>query len=75
MIDADGFRANVGIILTNTQGQVLWAKRVGHNSWQFPQGGIDHRLVALSFTKAVRSSWAKASVYWAKTKVVFAPVR
>lgn len=41
MIDADGFRANVGIILANTQGQVLWAKRVGHNSWQFPQGGID----------------------------------
>ena len=41
MIDADGFRANVGIILANTQGQVLWAKRIGHNAWQFPQGGID----------------------------------
>ncbi len=40
MIDADGFRANVGIILVNTQGQVLWAKRIGHDSWQFPQGGI-----------------------------------
>lgn len=42
MIDADGFRANVGIILANTQGQVLWAKRIGHDSWQFPQGGIDY---------------------------------
>lgn len=41
MIDADGFRANVGIILANAQGQVLWAKRIGHDSWQFPQGGID----------------------------------
>lgn len=41
MIDADGFRANVGIILANTQGQVLWAKRIGHDAWQFPQGGID----------------------------------
>ena len=41
MIDADGFRANVGIILANTQGQVLWAKRIGHNAWQFPQGGVD----------------------------------
>lgn len=41
MIDADGFRANVGIILANTQGQVLWARRVGHDEWQFPQGGID----------------------------------
>lgn len=41
MIDADGFRPNVGIILTNSQGQLLWARRVGgHDAWQFPQGGI-----------------------------------
>lgn len=40
MIDAQGFRANVGIILANTHGQVLWAKRIGHDAWQFPQGGI-----------------------------------
>lgn len=40
MIDTDGFRPNVGIILTNGQGQVLWARRVGQNAWQFPQGGI-----------------------------------
>lgn len=41
MIDRDGFRPNVGIILGNTRGQVLWAKRIGQNAWQFPQGGID----------------------------------
>ncbi len=40
MIDSDGFRPNVGIILTNEREQVLWARRVGQNSWQFPQGGI-----------------------------------
>ncbi|MBX2808126.1 MAG: RNA pyrophosphohydrolase [Cellvibrionaceae bacterium] len=41
MIDGDGFRANVGIILSNTRGQLLWARRIGcHNAWQFPQGGI-----------------------------------
>lgn len=41
MIDADGFRPNVGIMLANTQGQLLWARRVGgHDAWQFPQGGI-----------------------------------
>lgn len=40
MIDTDGFRPNVGIILTNHRDQVLWARRVGQNSWQFPQGGI-----------------------------------
>lgn len=40
MIDAQGFRANVGIILSNQQGQVFWAKRIGQQSWQFPQGGV-----------------------------------
>ncbi|CBL43719.1 Probable (Di)nucleoside polyphosphate hydrolase [gamma proteobacterium HdN1] len=42
MIDEEGFRPNVGIILANPQGQVLWAKRVGQqDAWQFPQGGIN----------------------------------
>lgn len=40
MIDADGFRPNVGIILSNHQGEVLWARRINQGSWQFPQGGI-----------------------------------
>lgn len=41
MLDADGFRPNVGIILTNAEGRVFWARRVGQNAWQFPQGGIN----------------------------------
>ncbi|MDW7550099.1 RNA pyrophosphohydrolase [Pseudoalteromonas sp. McH1-7] len=41
MIDAEGFRANVGIVICNNQGQVFWARRYGQHSWQFPQGGID----------------------------------
>ena len=40
MIDSEGFRANVGIMVANTQGEVLWAKRIGQDAWQFPQGGI-----------------------------------
>ncbi|MEQ8937351.1 MAG: RNA pyrophosphohydrolase [Gammaproteobacteria bacterium] len=40
MIDAEGFRANVGIILSNEEGRVFWARRLGMNAWQFPQGGI-----------------------------------
>lgn len=40
MIDSDGFRPNVGIVLVNPRGQVLWARRIGQNAWQFPQGGI-----------------------------------
>ncbi len=41
MVDADGFRPNVGIILANRDGRVLWARRVGQDAWQFPQGGIE----------------------------------
>ncbi|MBL6690664.1 MAG: RNA pyrophosphohydrolase [Pseudomonadales bacterium] len=40
MIDEDGYRPNVGIIVANGQGQVLWARRIGQDAWQFPQGGI-----------------------------------
>ena len=42
MIDADGFRPNVGIVLSNSKGMVFWARRAGKDSWQFPQGGIKH---------------------------------
>lgn len=42
MIDSDGFRPNVGIILANDAGQLLWARRIGgRDAWQFPQGGIN----------------------------------
>ncbi|MEQ1813925.1 MAG: RNA pyrophosphohydrolase, partial [Candidatus Nitrotoga sp.] len=42
MVDRDGYRPNVGIILTNARNQVFWGKRVRQDSWQFPQGGIQH---------------------------------
>jgi putative (di)nucleoside polyphosphate hydrolase len=40
MIDEEGFRPNVGIILSNARGDLLWARRRGQEAWQFPQGGI-----------------------------------
>jgi putative (di)nucleoside polyphosphate hydrolase len=40
VIDEQGFRPNVGIILANSRGDLLWARRRGQNAWQFPQGGI-----------------------------------
>lgn len=43
MIDSDGYRPNVGIILANQSGQVLWARRIGQDAWQFPQGGINNQ--------------------------------
>ena len=41
VIDADGFRPNVGIVVANPLGEVLWARRIGQDAWQFPQGGIN----------------------------------
>jgi len=41
VIDAEGFRANVGIVIANRADQLLWARRAGSRGWQFPQGGID----------------------------------
>jgi putative (di)nucleoside polyphosphate hydrolase len=40
MIDRDGYRPNVGIIICNSKNEVFWGKRVREHSWQFPQGGI-----------------------------------
>lgn len=40
MIDQDGFRHGIGIILVNAKRQIFLAKRIGKAAWQFPQGGI-----------------------------------
>ena len=42
MLDRDGFRPNVGIVLLNQRNQVFWGKRLRTHSWQFPQGGIKY---------------------------------
>ena len=41
MIDKDGYRKNVGIILCNSKNELLICKRLKENSWQFPQGGFE----------------------------------
>ena len=40
MLDREGYRPNVGIIIVNNRNQVFWGKRVREYNWQFPQGGI-----------------------------------
>jgi putative (di)nucleoside polyphosphate hydrolase len=40
VIDRQGYRPNVGIMLCNDAGELFWARRTGENAWQFPQGGI-----------------------------------
>jgi putative (di)nucleoside polyphosphate hydrolase len=41
MIDPDGYRPNVAIVLLNNDGHVFWAQRTGSDGWQFPQGGMN----------------------------------
>lgn len=41
MIDPDGYRPNVGIVLMHEDGRVFWARRVSRDGWQFPQGGMN----------------------------------
>lgn len=41
MIDPDGYRPNVGIVLMHDNGLVFWARRVRRDGWQFPQGGMN----------------------------------
>ncbi len=41
MLDKEGYRPNVGIILANRKNEVFWGKRVHQHAWQFPQGGIN----------------------------------
>lgn len=40
MLDREGYRPNVGIVLVNRKNEVFWGKRIREHAWQFPQGGI-----------------------------------
>lgn len=40
VIDEQGYRANVGIVLMRDDGRVFLGRRAGGRGWQFPQGGI-----------------------------------
>jgi putative (di)nucleoside polyphosphate hydrolase len=40
MINKKGMRSGIAIILLNDQNKVFWAKRIGQNAFQFPQGGV-----------------------------------
>jgi len=40
VIDTEGFRANVGILLMRGSGEVFLGRRTGDRGWQFPQGGM-----------------------------------
>lgn len=41
MIDSEGYREGVGIVVSHRGGKLLWCRRCGQDAWQFPQGGIE----------------------------------
>ena len=42
LIDSEGFRTNVGIVLMRADGYLFLGRRTGGRGWQFPQGGVRH---------------------------------
>lgn len=42
MLDREGYRPNIGIILVNIRNEVWCGKRIKKHVWQFPQGGVKY---------------------------------
>lgn len=42
MLDNEGYRSNVGIIIVNWRNEVFLGKRIKEDAWQFPQGGVKY---------------------------------
>lgn len=40
IIDHEGYRRGVGIVISDRRGRLLLARRRDHRGWQFPQGGV-----------------------------------
>jgi putative (di)nucleoside polyphosphate hydrolase len=40
VIDRDGFRINIGIVLSADDGRLFLGRRARGRGWQFPQGGV-----------------------------------
>lgn len=68
MIDTNGYRLNVGIVLANDSGKVFLGKRINQNAWQFPQGGIDDQedIEAAVF----RELWEEVGLEQDKVKII-----
>jgi len=67
MIDIDGYRPNVGIVLLNDAGQLFWARRINRDGWQFPQGGMrsDEMPEEAMFRELEEEiHWAKRGARW-----------
>lgn len=47
VVDKQGYRLNVGIVLANDAQQLFLGRRIGSDAWQFPQGGVSPRERAI----------------------------
>ena len=68
VIDSEGYRHGVAIVLLNQRGQVFWGKRIKQDSWQFPQGGI-HRE-ELTLAALYRELWEEVGLFPHHVEVV-----
>ena len=66
VIDRDGFRLNVGIVVCNDEDQVLWGRRInGRDSWQFPQGGMNRdESPEAAMYRELEERWGCAQSQW-----------
>ncbi len=39
-VDEAGYRLNIGMVLASEDAKLLWARCIGRDAWQFPQGGL-----------------------------------
>ena len=67
-IKEKGYRLNVGIIVANSDGRLLYCKRKNSNNWQFPQGGIDKNED--TFLAAVRELYEEVGIAENKIKLI-----
>jgi len=68
MLDRDGYRPNVGIVLCNWRSEVFWGKRVKEHSWQFPQGGI--KLGEAPVQAMYRELWEEVGLLPSHVKIL-----
>jgi len=67
-IKEKGYRLNVGIIVANSEGKLLYCKRKKSNNWQFPQGGIDRN--ENPFLAALRELYEEVGIQKDKVKLI-----
>ena len=67
-IKEKGYRLNVGIIVANSDGKLLYCKRKKSNNWQFPQGGIDRN--ENPFLAALRELYEEVGIQKDKVNLI-----